>query len=40
MSKRVFKKSKSGIRKLLKSQECLNVLEKYAQSEAVNEGGD
>lgn len=31
--KRVFKKNWSGIRKLLQSQECLNVMEKYASQE-------
>ena len=30
MADRVFKKNNSGIRKLLKSGECLSVLEKYA----------
>ena len=33
----VFKKDSAGIRKLLQSQECLSVMEKYAGSVADGE---
>lgn len=38
MANYVFKKSDAGIRKLLKSSECMSVMEQYAQKEAA--GGD
>lgn len=34
MADRVFEKSDAGIRKLLQSEECLKVMEKYASDYA------